>query len=101
VLTDNGSCYRAVVHALACRALGIRHLRTRPYRPCTSGKAERLIRTLIDSWAYLAVFRTSAERTTAPGWLDWYNRLRPHQSLGRQHHSPGLAGMNNVVGTNT
>jgi len=39
VLTDNGSCYRGVVHALACRQLGIRHLRTRPYRPQTNGKA--------------------------------------------------------------
>ena len=39
-------------HALACRALGIRHLRTRPYRPRTNGKAERFIRTLLDGWAY-------------------------------------------------
>jgi hypothetical protein len=50
ILTDNGACYRAVVHALACRALGIKHLRTRPYRPRTNGKAERFIRTLIDGW---------------------------------------------------
>ena len=47
VLTDNGSAYRAVVHALACRTLGIRHQRTRPYRPQTNGKAERFIRTLL------------------------------------------------------
>jgi len=48
VLTDNGACYRGVVHAVACRQLGIRHLRTRPYRPQTNGKAERFIRTLIN-----------------------------------------------------
>ena len=102
VLTDNGPCYRAIVHALACKTLGIRHLRTRTYRPRTNGKAERLIRTLIDGWAYGAVYRTSAERTTAlPGWLDWYNRLRPHRSLGRQPPLSRLAEMNNVAGTNS
>ena len=101
VLTDNGPCYRAIVHALACKSLGIRHLRTRPYRPRTNGKAERFIRTLVDGWAYGAVYRTSAERTTAlPGWLDWYNRLRPHRSLGRQPPLSRLAEMNNVAGTN-
>jgi transposase InsO family protein len=39
LLTDNGPCYRAIAHALACKTLGIRHLRTRPYRPRTNGKA--------------------------------------------------------------
>jgi transposase InsO family protein len=102
VLTDNGSCYRAVVHALACRALGVRHLRTRPYRPRTNGKAERFIRTLIDGWAYGAIYRTSAERTAAlAGWLDWYNRLRPHRALGRTPPLTRLAEMNNVAGTNS
>ncbi|MEA2294877.1 MAG: hypothetical protein QOE86_2516, partial [Solirubrobacteraceae bacterium] len=52
VLTDNGSAYRSAVHALACRALGIRHLRTRPRRPQTNGKAERFIRTMLGGWAY-------------------------------------------------
>jgi transposase InsO family protein len=102
ILTDNGSCYRAVVHALACRRLGIKHLRTRPYRPRTNGKAERFIRTLINGWVYGAVYRTSSERTTAlAGCLDWYNRLRPHRSLGRTPPLTQPAEMNNVVGTNT
>jgi transposase InsO family protein len=102
VLTDNGPCYRAVVHALACRTLAIKHLRTRPYRPRTNGKAERFIRTLIDGWAYGAVYRTSTERSAAlAGWLDWYNRLRPHRSLGRKPPLTRLAEMNNVVGTNS
>ena len=47
LITDNGSPYRSTIHAIACRALGIRHLRTRPYRPQTNGKAERFIRTLL------------------------------------------------------
>jgi transposase InsO family protein len=70
VLSDNGSCYRATIHALACKRLGIRHLRTRPYRPQTNGKAERFIRTLINGWAYGAIYASSHERTTAlDGWL--------------------------------
>ncbi len=72
VLTDNGSAYMSAVHALACRALGIRHTRTRPYRPQTNGKAERFIRTLLAGWAYGAIYRSSHERTAAlDGWL-WH-----------------------------
>jgi transposase InsO family protein len=85
ILTDNGSCYRGVVHAIACRQLGIRHQRTRPYRPQTNGKAERFIRTLINGWAYGAIYRTSQERTRAlDGWLWHYNHQRPHSALGHQ-----------------
>ena len=70
LLTDNGSAYRSTVHAIACRALGIRHLRTRPYRPQTNGKAERFIRTMLGGWAYEAIYRTSSERVAAlDGWL--------------------------------
>jgi transposase InsO family protein len=65
LITDNGSAYRSAVHAIACRALGIRHLRTRPYRPQTNGKAERFIRTMLGGWAYGAIYRDSAERTAA------------------------------------
>src|SRR5215203_7255233 len=61
VLTDNGSPYRSTAHAIACRGLGLRHLRTRPYRPQTNGKAERYIRTLLGGWAYGAIYRTSSE----------------------------------------
>ena len=85
ILTDNGSCYRAVLHALACRQLGIKHLRTRPYRPQTNGKAERFIRTLINGWAYGAVYGSSQERSRAlDGWLWHYNHRRPHAALGHQ-----------------
>jgi transposase InsO family protein len=85
ILTDNGSCYRGVVHALACRQLRIRHLRTRAYRPQTNGKAERFIRTLLNGWAYGAIYRTSNERTRAlDGWLWHYNHRRQHSALGHQ-----------------
>jgi transposase InsO family protein len=85
VLTDNGAGYRSTIHALACRALRIRHLRTRPYRPQTNGKAERFIRTLLHGWAHGAIYRSSAERTAAlDGWLWHYNHRRRHSALGHQ-----------------
>jgi transposase InsO family protein len=85
LLTDNGSAYVSALHALACRRLGIRHLRTRPFRPQTNGKAERFIRTLVSGWAYGAVYASSAERTaTLDGWLWHYNHRRRHSALGRQ-----------------
>jgi transposase InsO family protein len=89
LLTDNGSPYRSTVHAIACRALGIRHLRTRPYHPQTNGKADRFIRTLLGGWAYGAIYRTSSERTAAlDGWLWHYNHQRKHSALG---HKPPIA----------
>jgi transposase InsO family protein len=85
VLTDNGSCYRGVMHALACRQVGLRHLRTRPYRPQTNGKAERFIRTLLAGWAYGPIYGTSRERTRAlDGWIWHYNHRRRHSALGHQ-----------------
>ena len=85
VMTDNGPGYLSVVHAVACKALKLKHLRTRPYRPRTNGKAERFIRTLLGGWAYGAIYRSSAERQAAlSGWHEFYNRRRPHGSLGHQ-----------------
>jgi transposase InsO family protein len=85
VLTDNGSAYRSIVHALACRAHGIRHLRTRPHRPQTNGKAECFIRTLLAGWAYGPIYGSSRERTAAlDGWLWHYNHRRRHAALGHQ-----------------
>jgi transposase InsO family protein len=92
VLSDNGSCYRSRVHGAACRELGMRHLRTRPYRPRTNGKAERFIQTMTNGWAYGAIYGSSAERTAAlPGWLDHYNYRRPHGSLGHRPPAARLA----------
>jgi transposase InsO family protein len=85
LLTDNGGGYRSALHALTCRTLGIKHTRTRPYRPQTNGKAERFIRTLLVGWAYGAIYRSSAERTAAlDGWLWHYNHRRRHAAIGRQ-----------------
>jgi transposase InsO family protein len=85
VLTDNGSAYIALVHATVCRRLQIKHLRTRPYRPQTNGKAERFIRTLLAGWAYGAIYRSSQERTRAlDGWLWHYNHQRRHSALSHQ-----------------
>jgi transposase InsO family protein len=102
VLTDNGSCYRGVVHALACKRLGLKHLRTRPYRPRTNGKAERFIRTMLGGWAYGAIYGNSNERRLAlAGWLDFYNRRRPHGSLGHQPPLQRLEALrrNNLAGS--
>jgi transposase InsO family protein len=99
LLTDNGSAYRSTIHAIACRALGIRHLRTRPRRPQTNGKAERFIRTMLDGWAYGAIYATSRERTAAlDGWLWLYNHHRRHAGIGR--NTP-ITRLNNLLGAYT
>lgn len=97
LLTDNGSAYRSAAHAIACRVLGIRHLRTRPRRPQTNGKAERFIRTLQTGWAYGAIYGSSRERTAAlDGWLFHYNHRRRHSAIGRQ---PPATRLNNLLGS--
>src|SRR5215831_13661952 len=98
ILTDNGSPYVSAVHAIACKRLGIRHIRTRPRRPQTNGKAERFIRTLLAGWAYGAIYRSSRERTAAlDGWLWHYNHRRRHAALG--HQAP--VSRTNVLGSYT
>jgi transposase InsO family protein len=98
LMTDNGSAYVSTAHALACRALGIRHIRTRPYRPQTNGKAERFIRTMLREWAYAAVYGSSPERAAAlSGWLERYNYRRRHGALG---HRPPIARLRELQGNN-
>jgi transposase InsO family protein len=98
VMTDNGPAYRSTIHGFACRALGVRHLRTRPYRPRTNGKAERFIRTLLAGWAYGAIYGSSRERTAAlDGWLWTYNHHRPHGSLSHQPPIGRLRDLNNLA----
>lgn len=102
LITDNGSAYRSTIHAIACRSLGIRHLRTRPYRPQTNGKAERFIRTLLGGWAYGAIYANSTERTAAlAGWIDFYNRRRPHGALSHKPPIARLHELNNLTGSYT
>ena len=97
VMSDNGSCYVSREHARACAALGLRHLRTRPYRPRTNGKAERFIQTLQNEWAYGRVYASSSERAqNLPAWLTHYNYRRPHGSLS---HRPPAARLHELQRT--
>jgi len=84
LLTDNAPCYYSRLFAAACRQLGIRHLRTRPYTPRTNGKADRFIQTALREWAYACVYQNSAARQQElDPWLHQYNWHRPHASLGQ------------------
>ena len=85
LLTDNAFVYRAGVFAAVCQRWMIRQRFTRPYRPQTNGKAERMIQTLLREWAYRVPYRSSARRTAAlHPYLRFYNHRRPHTSLGRR-----------------
>jgi transposase InsO family protein len=87
VMTDNGTGYRSKIHAAAVAELEIKHLRTRPYRPRTNGKAERFIKTLQAEWAYAASYQDFWQRRRALlPWLSYYNCRRPHSALG--HKTP-------------
>jgi transposase InsO family protein len=89
VMTDNGTGYRSKVHAAAIDELEIKHLRTRPYRPRTNGKAERFIKTLQAEWAYAVSYQNHRQRRRALGpWLEYYNCRRPHSALG---HKPPVS----------
>jgi transposase InsO family protein len=92
VLTDNGGAYRSRPFRKVCRWLGIVTKRTRPYRPQTNGKAERVIQTLLRKWAYAVPYANSAQRQAALApWLRFYNEERPHASLNRQTPASKLA----------
>ena len=83
VMTDNGSCYLSRDFAKACKKLGLKHIRTKPYTPKTNGKAERFIQTSLREWAYARAYNTSDERTAELSrWLHRYNWHRPHGSIG-------------------
>ncbi|WP_341995420.1 IS481 family transposase [Microbacterium sp. LWH7-1.2] len=95
VLSDNGSCYRSLAWRDACADLGIRHKRTRPYRPQTNGKIERFHRTLADGWAYAKFYPSETERRDAlPGWIHFYNHHRRHSAIG----APPISRINNLPG---
>jgi transposase InsO family protein len=83
VMTDNGSCYLSRAFGKACKRLGLRHIRTRPYTPRTNGKAERFIQTALREWAYAKAYDTSRQRAAElPHWMHRYNWHRPHGSIG-------------------
>jgi transposase InsO family protein len=100
VMTDNGSAYVSQLHTKTCARLGLRHHRTRPYRPRTNGKAERFIQTLLNGWAYAAAYYNSMHRAAAlEAWIDFYNHRRPHGSLSKQAPATRLAELlNNPAG---
>jgi len=82
VLTDNGSPYVSKVFAAVLNEKGIKHRRTRPYTPRTNGKAEAMVKILINRWAYRRPYRSSAERRRALDQFMWnYNHRRPHGGL--------------------
>ena len=97
VMTDNGSCYKSFAFRKACKRLGLKHIRTKPYTPKTNGKAERFIQTSLREWAYAQAYNTSKERAAElPRWLHRYNWHRPHGSLDSEPPISrlGLAGNN-------
>jgi transposase InsO family protein len=95
VMSDNGAAYISRSYARTLRDLGLKHLRIKPNRPRTNGKAERFIQTLLNEWAYARIYGSSAERTSAlPLYLDRYNYRRPHGSLS---HQPPATRLNNLV----
>ncbi len=100
-MTDNAMTYvKSRTLAALFADLGIRHVRTRPRRPQTNGKAERFIGTIQREWAYARLFRSNDERlATLPGWVDAYNRRRPHAGLDGQ--TPLSVLVNKVDGNDT
>ena len=79
---DNGPCYKSHAFKAACAALGLKHIRTKPYTPKTNGKAERFIQTALREWAYARVYQTSDDRAAdLPVWTHLYNWHRPHSTL--------------------
>jgi transposase InsO family protein len=92
VMSDNGPAYISRAFAKACRTLGLRHIRTRPYTPRTNGKAERFIQTLSQEWGYAMAFKNSEERNRwLPRYLSIHNRLRKHSALGWRSPQQRLA----------
>ena len=99
LLTDNGSPYRSKEFNAMCEANGLKHARTRPYRPRTNGKAERLIQTALREWAYGPTWQSSEQRNQAlKAWLHHYNHHRPHSALGGQ---PPVTRLNNLSSTDS
>jgi transposase InsO family protein len=83
VMTDNAKVYGAHVFQQALAGLGARHIRTPPYTPRWNGKVERFIQTLDDEWAHGHIWPSSTRRDRGlASWLRFYNRRRPHTSLG-------------------
>ena len=99
VMTDNGSCYRSFAFRDACKQLGLKHIRTKPYTPKTNGKAERFIQSSLREWAYAKAYENSEQRARElPHWLHHYNWHRPHAGIkGRIPISRSGVDVNNLM----
>jgi len=96
VLSDNAKAYHSHLWRDTCVELGIQRRYTRPYSPWTNGKAEALIKTLLREWAYRFAYPSSGHRSQAlPGFVRWYNKRRPHSSLGGR---PPISRVSHVCG---
>jgi transposase InsO family protein len=83
VLSDNAKAYHSHLWRDTCTELAVKRRYTRPYTPRTNGKAEALIKTMLREWAYRHAYPSSHHRSRAlAGWIRWYNRHRPHGTLG-------------------
>jgi transposase InsO family protein len=99
LLTDNAKAYHSRAWLQASERLGRERRYTRIYRPRTNGKAERFIQTLLREWAYARSYRSSSARARAlGGYLRWYNRRRPHSSLGAR---PPISRVSHLCGHDT
>ena len=96
VLSDNGPAYVSHLWRDTCAELGIKHSRTRPFRPQTNGKIERFHRTMSDGWGYARCYQSESERRDAlPAWLHRYNHHRPHTACGNK---PPVTRLTNLPG---
>ena len=97
VMSDNARAYRTSrAFQRALERLGARQILTPPYTPRWNGKVERFIQTLKREWAYAHSWPPQHERSRAlPSFLRYYNRRRPHSSLGDR---PPISRVHNVRG---
>ena len=83
IMTDNGACYISHLFRDTLQANSINHVRIPPRRPQLNGKVERFNRTMADEWAYVRVYTSNTDRTTAlADWLHTYNHHRNHTAIG-------------------
>jgi transposase InsO family protein len=96
VMSDNGSPYRSHLFADELKRVGARQIFTPPYTPRWNGKVERFIQTLQNEWAYAHRYPSSGARARTLGsFVRYYNRQRPHSSLGDR---PPISRVPNVCG---
>ena len=91
ILTDNGKVFTGklgrkpanVAFDRICLNNGIRHLLTAPYSPTTTGKIERLHKTMRKEFFADKSFESIEDMQAAlDAWVADYNNEREHQSLG-------------------